>query len=733
MKTQQKLTVRTLLPMVIILLVSSFVTTKAQNSGDEFTTNDKLKYRIVSTTPAQVAVIKNYDHYFVGSVVVPATVEYQGTEYSVVEIGDGGFGNCVSLKSISLPNTIKKIGEYAFIECNNLTSITIPNSVNTIGTRAFHFTGLSSVYIPSSVTTIESSPFSFCIALSSIEVDENNPNYCSVDGVLFNKNKTALIQYPAGKTEVKYYEIPNTVTTVQKEAFLSCPLEAVTIPNSVTNIEEAAFINTKLQSVTLGSSITNIGQYAFRDCWDLTSIYSNINDITNTTTSTDAFYNVNMNHCSLYVLSGNISEYQNLAPWSNFTKIKGTSTSVGDTFEIDSVINSYSIQTIYYTVISSKYKVALMPVCAYASENVIIPKKVKYNDDNYTVTSIQTGTFGEALFNKLSVKLPETLTEIQDQAFNGMVQELSVNIPNSVKTIGCLAFLGIDQLTVFSQKKNVSDIELVNTYDTECRFWESENPSTLIVPKGTKEAYSNAPQWKDFDKIIEDEFVKDGITYRINPIPPYTKVTIVKSNSTPSGLPNYAAIRAEEPTEIVIPSNVEYEGMNFEVTSIGKEAFSSFSNLNSITLPSSITEIETYAFKGCSSLNTLKVKVEDVNNIKMGYRVFLDIDQTACTLEVPQNQISEYQNAEQWEAFNTIEEIQNTPTDIDVISQASISVIGHNIIIKGIKDKRIRLYDISGKTIYNLNTKQSTVSLSVKSAGVYILQVGADSKKVIVQ
>ena len=117
---------------------------------------------------------------------------------------------------------VTKIGSYAFFDCGDLTSIEIPDSVTTIGYCAFNSCdGLTSIEIGDSVTTIDIYAFYNCKRLTSINVNENNDNYCSIDGNLFDKNKTTLIQYAIGKTNSSY-TIPDSVTTIGEDAFYNC-------------------------------------------------------------------------------------------------------------------------------------------------------------------------------------------------------------------------------------------------------------------------------------------------------------------------------------------------------------------------------------------------------------------------------------------------------------------------------------------------------------------------------
>ena len=159
----------------------------------------------------------------------------------VTSISWYAFYNCRSLTSVTIPNSVTSIGEYAFYDCTSLTSVTIPDSVTRIGAWAFEScTSLTSVTIPDSVTRIGSYAFRDCASLTGIWVAEGNSHYSSdVSGVLFNKDKTTLVQCPGAFAA---YTIPNSVTIIGDSAFFYCTsLTSVTIPDSVTIIEGGAF------------------------------------------------------------------------------------------------------------------------------------------------------------------------------------------------------------------------------------------------------------------------------------------------------------------------------------------------------------------------------------------------------------------------------------------------------------------------------------------------------------
>ena len=187
---------------------------------------------------------------------------------SVKSIGDYGFAFCRSAKTLTMGKNVESIGNNAFSYCEKLTSVTIPASVTSIGKEAFKYCEtITSVTIPASVTSMGDSVFDYCNKLTAINVDAANTNYCSVNGVLFNKSKTAIIQYPNAKSGTSY-TIPSGVEKIEKNCFHDCNLlESVTVPDSVTDIVEQAFYYCKkLATVSGGKNVKNIGNDAFYEC-----------------------------------------------------------------------------------------------------------------------------------------------------------------------------------------------------------------------------------------------------------------------------------------------------------------------------------------------------------------------------------------------------------------------------------------------------------------------------------
>ena len=192
---------------------------------------------------------------------------------SVTTIADSAFRNCSSLTNVTIPSSVTNIGDSAFSYCSSLPSVTIPQGVLRLGSYVFSSCySLTNVTIPASVTSLGYLAFNDDSHLTAITVDPANPNYSSLDGVLFNKNQTTLMQCPGGKTGD--YTIPPGVTSLADSAFFKCrELTRITIPSGVISLGTYEFYNCiSLTNVTIPSSVTFIGTYAFADDYNLASI-----------------------------------------------------------------------------------------------------------------------------------------------------------------------------------------------------------------------------------------------------------------------------------------------------------------------------------------------------------------------------------------------------------------------------------------------------------------------------
>ena len=253
---------------------------------------------------------------YLGDVIIPETVTYNGTTYSVTEIGGWAFYYCSGLTSITIPNSVTSIGDEAFCGCSGLTSIDIPNSVISIKRKAFEYCkGLKSINIGNSVTVMDWSVLHGCNELTSIVVANGNQHFDSRDKC------NAIIETASNKLVIgcKSTVIPNSVNSVGAYAFYGRGgLTSVAIPDAVTSIGNYAFSGcSELTSVSIPNSVTSIGDYAFSDCVHLIKVFSYLTDPSLATIGSSLFY-LNTNYYSnrtLHVPAGLLASYLAESRW----------------------------------------------------------------------------------------------------------------------------------------------------------------------------------------------------------------------------------------------------------------------------------------------------------------------------------------------------------------------------------------------------------------------------------
>jgi hypothetical protein len=193
---------------------------------------------------------------------------------SLTNIEYSAFQDCCRLTELLVPGSVATIGDYAFENCCSLTNVSLSANLASIGPGAFQScVGLSSLALPRNVVTIAGGFVVGCSGLATIAVDPLNPAYASAEGVLFDKNLTTLVAYPAGRAAGSY-TIPSSVTNVGDFAFSDCArLGSITIPNGVLSLGLSAFSGcTGLAGVAIPNTVTTMGADLFSGCTSLTQL-----------------------------------------------------------------------------------------------------------------------------------------------------------------------------------------------------------------------------------------------------------------------------------------------------------------------------------------------------------------------------------------------------------------------------------------------------------------------------
>lgn len=330
-------------------------------------------------------------------------------------IGIEAFEDCESLISVKIPNSVNGIEDYAFHGCQTLPSITIPDSVTSIGNQAFDScNSFKSVTIPNSVMSIGDNAFRRCESLTSIAVDDNNKNYSSRDGILYDKKQTKLIQYPTGNSR-KSFTIPSSVTNIGEFAFDNCrSLTSITIPDNVTSIGGGAFYYCEaLTSIVIPSSVTSIEDSTFDGCTSLTSI-----KIPGSVTSIGVYA---FNSC--YSLTS--------------IKIPSSVTSIGD-YALDcSSLTSITVDD------NNKYYSSKDGVLYNKAQTKLIQYPLGNTREHFTIPSSVKSIGDNACWDcdhLMGLTIPRSVTSIGEYAFYSCDGLTSIKIPSSVKSIGKYAF-----------------------------------------------------------------------------------------------------------------------------------------------------------------------------------------------------------------------------------------------------------------------------------------------------
>ena len=491
-------------------------------------------------------------------------------------IGNNAFDS-TALKTVVLPDQVKTLGNSVFSNCRSLTSVTMPASLNSIG----------------------SSLFSYCNYLKSIEVKPGGESYASENGVLFNQDKTKLIQYPVAKTGAEY-TVPATVTSIEGSAFDSVKnLVEITLPDGLQTIGRAAFQKMgSLETVNFGTKLQTIGYMAFYNCRNLGAV-----TIPASVTNIDGYAFGGCSNASFTVASE--------AQKKMLTKAGASADAI--TVQAPAVSEFVENGITYKVTDEAAVQVGNgVDAMKEAEGNLTIPQNVSHDGKTYTVTAVADNAFARA--SKLTgLTLPETVEVIGERAlaFTGLT---SFQMPNSVKTLGKSAMTSCSALAELTISKQLTEIP-------ESAFWGTAI-KTLVVPEGVKtigvKAFNSCPSLLTVQLPASLETIQDSAFWsnealREVTIAPDSKLKTIEQ----SAFAFDAALKS-----INLPDTMQVIGdkafshctvlkeigltKNNQLTTLGENAFS-YTAVTSFHFNASLNTVGNRPLDGCSKLTEITV------------------------------------------------------------------------------------------------------------------------------
>ena len=523
---------------------------------------------------------------------------------NITNIKASTFGSCKGLKTITIPNSVTSIGEGAFSHCSGAETITIPNSVTSIGEGAFSYcSGVETITIPNSVTSMGDGVLMGCDALKDVKLPND---ITSIGKETFSQciNLTSIT-------------IPDSVTSIGEMAFAFCSsLESITLPDKMTDIGRAAFaMCTKLTSITIPDSVTSIGAIAFAYCSSLESIKMEPDtppqlglDEDDVGVFTECKF-VTDNVKGIKVPVGFENAYKTAwTDWADFI-IANIASGKGWTLDSEGTLTLESEDGIEDWCKDRKngreiYKNDV--TSAKILDGVVNVKAVLWGAKNVKSVELPDSvkSIGNLAFSRCQsltdITIPEGVTSIGEEAFYECRSLPGINLPSGLTNIGRYAF---------SYCYGLTDIDIpVGATGGDWVFSHCIGLTHVTIPDGMTEIwggmFSGCTELTAIE--IPDSVTKIG-DWAFSECSGLTEITI------PSGVTkigDWAFSECSGLTSINIPS---------DVTEIGGGAFSECSGLTDITIPSGVERIEAMTFVGCSKLKHITIP-DNVTSI--GYYAF---------------------------------------------------------------------------------------------------------------
>lgn len=307
----------------VLVAAASFLTASAQSSGLFDFADRNFLYKITSPSTVQIVSDPNVQNgiRYIGDIVIPDEVTEKGVTYRVTSIAASAFSFADQMTSITLGSNLEEIGMAAFSNCKEITEVIFPASMRTVSMGAFlHCPALvnvelneglttimggafsscafSEIEIPASVTIIQNGAFGLNSELEEIKVAEGNRYFTAADGILYSKDLSTLVCYPAGKPDTEF-TVPSTTKVIYESSF-----------EGANNIV----------SLTLPESITEYQSAVFYDCRGLRNVYC-LNPKPVRLPDASVFENFTYENAFLFVPAESVDEYKNAVYWQKFKEI----------------------------------------------------------------------------------------------------------------------------------------------------------------------------------------------------------------------------------------------------------------------------------------------------------------------------------------------------------------------------------------------------------------------------
>ena len=519
---------------------------------------------------------------------------------SLQTIGEHAFQNCGELISVTFPADaqLKTIGDDAFASCAGLTSVSFPKGLQTIGKSAFaSCAGLTNVSLPESLQTIGDNAFFSCTGLEAFEVDTNNPNFSSKDGVLY-KAKSTLLQYPIAKSGTAF-TVPDEVSAIGDSAFASCgDLTGVSFPEGLKTIGESAFCYCVSLSylLFLGDTPPIVGSYAFdnvapagviyypaganmyTDAWkksiSLGSGWMLQSDTLTVTFDSNGSGGTNITNNEMKTAVEAALALVGVDKTKITTiKLTGSATQITDSnWEYLLYLYSEDSEWSSLTTLDLSGMGSFTTVEAGININFLLTKLVELRFPD-SLKTIGRNAF-VACYNLTKLSFPEGLQTIESSAFNGCDGLTKLSFPESLQTIGFSAFQGCDGLESVSFPENLKTIG-------SSAFQSCSSLESVSFPANAKL------------ETIENNTFTNCVSLTDVSFPEGLKIIGIFAFNGCAGL-----------TSVSFPANLQ---------TIGNYAFASCTGLTSVSFPEGLETIEAQSFSNCGSLKAFEVETDNLH------------------------------------------------------------------------------------------------------------------------